>query len=56
MSNTEEKHCSICAHYEICANFQMYCYALKRRITARKQAKNCKYYKYKWEGINNAPV
>lgn len=39
MSNTEEKHCSICVHYEICANFQMYCHALKRRITARKQAK-----------------
>lgn len=68
MSNTEEKRCSICVHYEIyvnsqmyyhakmCANFQMYCHALKRRITARKQAKNCKYYKYKWEGTNDAPV
>lgn len=52
MSNTEEKHCSICVYYELCANFQMYCHALKRRITARKQAKNCKYYKYKWEWVN----
>nr|DAG45047.1 MAG TPA: Protein of unknown function (DUF3136) [Caudoviricetes sp.]DAO09115.1 MAG TPA: Protein of unknown function (DUF3136) [Bacteriophage sp.]DAY86808.1 MAG TPA: Protein of unknown function (DUF3136) [Caudoviricetes sp.] len=48
MNNTEEKHCSICVHYEICANFQMYCHALKRRITARKQAKNCKYFEYRW--------
>lgn len=51
MSNTEERHCSICVHYEYetCANFQMYCRALKRRITARKQAKNCKYFEYKWK-------
>ena len=48
MNNTEEKYCSICVHYEICANFQMYCHALKRRITARKQAKNCKYFEYRW--------
>lgn len=48
INNTEEKHCSICVHYEICANFQMYCHALKRRITARKQAKNCKYFEYRW--------
>lgn len=51
----EEKRCSTCTHYEICANFQMYCHALKRRITARKQAKNCKYLKIDG-GINNAPV
>lgn len=67
MSNTEEKRCSICVHYEICVNFQMYyhakmranfqayCHALKRRITARKQAKNCKYFEYRWRD-KNAPV
>lgn len=42
---SEENHCSECAHYEPCPNFQMYCKALQRRITARKSASNCKYYK-----------
>lgn len=49
MSNTEEKRCSICVHYEMYANFQTYCHALKRRITARKQAKNRKHFKNRWE-------
>ena len=41
----DESHCSECVHYEACSNFQMYCKALQRRITARKSASNCKYYK-----------
>ena len=31
-----DKHCSYC---------KMYCKALLRRITARRDANNCKYYK-----------
>lgn len=38
----DDKHCSYCVHYEPCADFRMYCKALKRRITAKK--KPCKYY------------
>ena len=45
LGNADDKHCSECVHYEICTNFYMYCKALQRRITARKSAKNCKYYK-----------
>lgn len=45
LGNTDDSHCSYCIHYEACANCQMYCKALQRRITARKSAKNCKYYK-----------
>ena len=41
----DNSHCSECVHYEPCQNFQMYCKALQRRITARKSASNCKYYK-----------
>lgn len=40
-----DKHCSYCIYYVAFANNQMYCKALSRRITARKSAKNCKYYK-----------
>lgn len=35
-----EPHCSQCVHYEPCSS-GMYCKHLKRRITARKSAKNC---------------
>ena len=38
----DDRHCSYCVHYEPCADFRMYCKALKRRITANK--KPCKYY------------
>lgn len=39
------RHCSECVHYEPCTNCQMYCKALKRRITARKTPRYCKHYK-----------
>ncbi len=29
-------HCSQCAHYDYLGNNSMYCYKLKKRITARK--------------------
>ena len=45
LGNADERHCSECVHFEACPNCQMYCKALQRRITARKSAKNCKYYK-----------
>jgi hypothetical protein len=45
LGNTDDRHCSYCIHYEACPSCQMYCKALQRRITARKSAKNCKYYK-----------
>lgn len=45
LGNADDRHCSECVHYEICTNFYMYCKALQRRITARKSAKRCKYYK-----------
>lgn len=45
MDNSDDKHCSYCIHYEPCTDCRMYCKALQRRITARKSAKNCKYYK-----------
>ncbi len=45
LENTDDRHCSYCVHYEACTNCQMYCKALQRRITARKSAKRCKYYK-----------
>lgn len=40
-----DKHCSYCIYYVAFANRQMYCKALLRRITARRDANNCKYYK-----------
>lgn len=43
--NNDNRHCSECVHYEACQDFRIYCKALQRRITARKSAKNCKYYK-----------
>lgn len=45
LGNADDRHCSECVHYEPCANCQMYCKALQRRITARKSDKRCKYYK-----------
>lgn len=41
----EDAHCSECIHYEACTNYQMYCKALKRQITARKTPRYCKHYK-----------
>lgn len=38
----EDRHCSLCKHYEICTNFTMYCHVLQRRITARK--KPCRHF------------
>lgn len=32
-----DKHCSQCKHYEVCANYTMYCRVLQKRITARKK-------------------
>lgn len=43
--NNNDKHCSDCFYYVAFANCQMYCKALLRRITARRDANNCKYYK-----------
>lgn len=40
-----DKHCSYCVYYVAFANRQMYCKVLLRRITARRDANNCKYYK-----------
>lgn len=37
-------HCSECIWYEACANCQMYCKYLQRRITARKTPKFCNGY------------
>lgn len=37
-------HCSECIHYLYIMNNQMWCYYLKRRITARKQP--CKAFSY----------
>ncbi len=45
MKENDDRHCSECVHYEVCPNYQMYCKALKRRITARKTPRYCKYYK-----------
>lgn len=45
MKEDDGRHCSECVHYEVCPNYQMYCKALKRRITARKTPRYCKYYK-----------
>lgn len=36
MKKDDDRHCSECVHYEVCTNYQMYCKALKRRITAKK--------------------
>ncbi len=45
MKKDDDRHCSECVHYEVCTNYQMYCKALKRRITARKTPRYCEYYK-----------
>lgn len=45
MKEDDDRHCSECVHYEVYPNYQMYCKALKRRITARKTPRYCKYYK-----------
>lgn len=29
---------------------------IEKTHNSKKASENCKYYKYKWEGINNAPV
>ena len=44
LKTDDYRHCSECVHYETCPNYQMYCKALQRRITARKTPRYCKYY------------
>lgn len=41
----DDRHCSQCKHYEVCANYTMYCNMLEKQITARR--KPCKHYSLK---------
>lgn len=35
--SVDDRHCSLCKHYEVCTDYTMYCHFLQKRITARKK-------------------